>query len=66
MEERESFSITRDRVKPFIESLGSNYSVVDATDSNIIVEHASQLKPTVVISKIDDVDEWRVSFISNN
>ena len=54
MEEREGFSIPRDRVKPFIESLGSNYSVVDATDdSNIIVEHASQLKPTVVISKID-------------
>ena len=65
MKERESFSMTWDKVKPFIESLGRNYLVVDTTDEKIVIEPASQLNPTVIIHKTDDLDKWRVSFISN-
>ena len=63
MKERESILMTWDHVKPFIESLGCNYTVVDTTDEKIVIEPASQLNPTVIIRKIDDLDKWCVSFL---
>ena len=67
MRDYESFSLPTDRIIPYVESLGSKYTIVEGHDfkDTIVVQPMSQRDPTEVIQKQEgDGDEWLVSFIA--